>query len=101
MAPVIACANLVQLLGHAGNIAMRPFGRLYATLDGRILSWEPKGIKAYSCQDILPHHTVPAGYYIGSHEVEPMADVQVTRWIRQHRDRVILIGRAIHIYFIY
>src|SRR5690348_2898308 len=97
MLPVVAGANLIQLLGHSFYVAVSPDSWLNTALYSCIFGWQTKSIKTNGLKDVLSKHSMKARQGIGRGEIVPMAYVQIAGWIRQHRDDIEFICSATHV----
>lgn len=88
--PVVGEAELLLLLLHVLDVAVRPVGRLDTVLDGRVLSRHAEGVEAHRMQDVEALHRLVARHDITDGVVAHVAHVQVARRIREHLECVVL-----------
>ena len=88
--PIVGEAELLLLLLHVLDVAVRPVGRLDTVLDGGVLSRHAEGVEAHRMQDVEALHRLVARHDVADGVVAHMAHVQVARRIREHLERVVL-----------
>ena len=93
--PVVGEAELLLLLLHVLDVAVRPVGRLDAVLDGRILGRHAEGVEAHRMQDVEALHRLVARHDITDGIVAHVAHVQVARRIREHLECVVLRATSV------
>ena len=59
------------------------------SLDRGVLRREAKCIKANGIKDVEALHPLVAGERVGRVHDVPVADVQIARWVRPHREQVV------------
>ena len=93
--PVVGEAELLLLLLHVLDVAVRPVRRFDAVLDGRILGRHAKGVEAHRVQDVEAFHRLVARHDITDGIVAHVAHVQVARRIREHLECVVLRATSV------
>ena len=88
--PIVGKAELLLLLLHVLDVAVRPVGRLDTVLDGSILRRHAEGVKAHRMQDVEALHGLIARHDIADGVVAHMAHMQIARRIREHLECIIL-----------
>jgi hypothetical protein len=88
--PVEGGAHRAELSAHVLHVLHRPGERMPAALDGRVLGGQPEGIEPDREEHVVAVHPAePRQRVARGHDV-PVADVQVTRRVRIHRQEVVL-----------
>ena len=87
--PVIAKAEIDQLLFHVADVFVSPFGRCDVVLDGGIFGRQTEGVPAHRLHDIEALHALVARDHIADGVVAHMADMQLAAGVREHRQAVI------------
>src|SRR3989344_5877477 len=100
MAPVVTGADFFKLPGHGFNVAVCPSSRLNMAFNGGIFGRQAKGIKTDGGEYVSSNHSAKAGYCISGGKIIPMPDVQIARWVRQHRDNVVFAEGKVQISFV-
>ncbi len=93
--PIPHCAHALQLPTHALDIGHCPLVRMDAVLDGCFLCWQTEGVKSDGEHDVVSLHTDIARFGIGWGHGIPVPNVQVTRSIGKHGQKVELWPRII------
>ena len=84
-------AHGTHLATHVGDVGQRPLVRVRAHLDRRVLGGQTERVEADGKEDVVPlHATIARRRIAGRHRV-PVADMQVARRVRQHRQEVELL----------
>ncbi len=90
--PVEGGAHRPELAAHVVDVAHRPFARVEAALDRGVLGRQPEGVEADRQEDVLAVHPLEPGEGVGRRDDVPVADVQVARRVRIHRQQVVAIA---------
>ena len=91
--PVERRAHRPQLAAHVVDVRHRPVARVDAVLDRGVLGREAERIEADRQEHVLAVHPMEAGDRVGRRDDVPVADVDVARRIRVHRQQVELAPR--------
>ncbi len=86
--PAEGGAHGPELAAHLVDVLHRPRERVATVLDGRVLGRQPEGIEADGEEHVQAVHPPEAGQGIGRGHDVPVADVQVARRVRVHRQQV-------------
>lgn len=91
--PIKINAQLWHLLLHDGNVLGGPFGRVNASLNSCVLSWQSKGIPAHRMKDIVAIHFTESLDGIADGVHADMAHMQHATGVRKH-GQCIVVGFA-------
>ena len=83
-------AHRPELAAHVLDVRHRPRERVAAVLDGGVLRGQAEGIEADREEHVVAVHPPIAGERVRRRDDVPVADVQVARRIRVHREQVVL-----------
>ena len=83
-------AHRPELAAHLLDVRHRPGERVAAVLDGGVLGRQAEGIEADREEHVVAVHPAVARQRVGRGDDVPVADVQVARRIRVHREQVVL-----------
>ena len=86
--PVERRAHRPQLAAHVVDVRHRPVARVDAVLDRGVLGRQSERIEADRQEHVLAVHPMEAGDRVGRRDDVPVADVDVARRIRVHRQQV-------------
>ena len=95
--PIEHRAHAAQLFAHALDIAVGPFPGMDIARDRCLFRRQSKSIKAHWEQNVIAAHSHPARAGIGRRHGEPVTDMQIARWIRQHGQGIVLGTFPIHL----
>src|SRR5450830_839708 len=88
--PVVADAELFQLIPHVFYVIDSPFGRMdTAMFNGSVFRRQPEGVPTHRVEHMKALHTFVTGHHITYGIVSHMAHVQFTRWVGEHFQAVI------------
>ena len=92
--PVVGISQALELRTHAGDVGIRPFGRMHAMLDGRVFGGQAEGVPADGMYDVIALHAAEAGHHIADGIVAHMPHVNIAGGVRKHFQHIILgLGR--------
>ena len=83
-------AHRPELAAHVLDVRHRPGERVAAALDRGVLGRQPERVEADREEDVVAVHPAEARQRVGRRDDVPVADVQVARRIRVHRQQVVL-----------
>ena len=83
-------AHRPELPAHLLDVRHRPGERVAAVLDGGVLGGQAEGIEADRKEHVVAVHPAIARQGVRRGDDVPVADVQVARRIRVHREQVVL-----------
>ncbi len=96
--PIERRAHRPQLPPHVVDVRHRPVARVDLVADRRVLGREPERIEPDRQEHVLAMHPVEPGEGVGRRDDVPVADVDVARRIRVHRQQVELpTGRVVEV----
>ena len=83
-------AHRPELAAHVVDVRHRPGERVAAVLDRGVLGRQPEGVEADREEHVVAVHPPEAGERVRRRDDVPVADVQVARRVRVHRQQVVL-----------
>ena len=88
-------AHRLELATHRLDVLHRPGERVAAALDGRVLGRQPERVEPDREEHVVAMHPTESRERVGRRHDVPVADVQVTRRVRVHRQLVPLGPRVV------
>ena len=89
--PVVAEAHPLQLRLHEGDVLVRPRRRVGSVGDGRVLRRHAEGVPAHRVKNVEALHPFVPGHDVADGVVSNVADVDSTRGVGKHLQKVILL----------
>src|SRR6266571_4397146 len=93
--PVITDAEALHLAFHMRDILFGPIAWLNATLDRCLLSRLAKAVPTDRMQHVESAQSLVPGQRVADRIIAHVAHVQITRWVRQHLERVEFWSRIV------
>ncbi len=93
--PVVAEAQLLELVLHVRHVGLGPPGRRYPMLDGRVLGRQPEGVPPHGLEHVLAQHPLVAGDHVPDGVVTHMPHVQTPGGVGKHGQAVKLLPRRV------